>query len=114
MSEQEFVIALMAVIFGGVIGIVFVTQLFGIIKSFINKNKDGDAPVEINEQLIEDYLAFKKHTDQRIQKLEKKHGISSPPPSRAELNAPSDEDSIQDNRKYSSSDDNKLKNMLRK
>jgi len=57
MSEEEVAIVILAIIFGSVISIVFIVQLFGLIKSFLDRKKSDEAPVEINEQLIEDYLS---------------------------------------------------------
>lgn len=105
MSENELTLAVLSIIFGTGLTIVLITQIVGLIKSYLNRNKGG-VDTEVTEQLIEDYLHFKKETQERLNKVEGKSGTSTS----QRINSSDQQPSIQEEM---SGEEKRLKNMLR-
>lgn len=69
MTEEEFVISLVAIVFGtGFAGFIF-WSIFSLLKSWINR-KSGTVQSEINPQFFKALGDFKKGTERRIANLE--------------------------------------------
>ncbi len=69
MQEEEFILGLVAIVFGiGLTGF-FLHNVFGIIKAWINK-KNSSSSGDINPQFFKALGEFKKTTERRISNLE--------------------------------------------
>ncbi|RNC83235.1 MAG: hypothetical protein ED557_11065 [Balneola sp.] len=69
MQEEEFIVALVAIVFGiGLTGF-FLHNVFGLIKAWINR-KSSTSSGEINPQFFKALGEFKKTTERRISNLE--------------------------------------------
>lgn len=69
MQEEEFIVALVAIIFGVGLGGFFLHNVFSVIKAWINK-KSGSSSGDINPQFFKALGEFKKSTERRIANLE--------------------------------------------
>ena len=69
MQEEEFIVALVAIVFGiGLTGF-FLHNVFGLIKAWIN-GKSGSSSGDLNPQFFKALGEFKKTTERRITNLE--------------------------------------------
>lgn len=69
MQEEEFIVALVAIVFGiGLTGF-FLHNVFGLIKAWIN-GKSGSSSGDLNPQFFKALGDFKKTTERRIANLE--------------------------------------------
>lgn len=113
MTDQEFQIAVIAIVFGSIVSIAFIVTIGAIIKSFI-KRKSGPNLAD-NEEFLEALRQFKQKTDRRLSNLEA-IVVDSQPPKKQSKNIKSSEDqkSIEiDEKKESGSSEGNLKNMLK-
>jgi hypothetical protein len=69
MSDNELAIAVIAIIFGSVLGIVIISKLAGLIKAWINRNKNTYDEKKF-ERLAKAFIQQKKRTEKRLRKLE--------------------------------------------
>lgn len=69
MSEQEFIIALAAIVGGIGFAIFIFYNIFNLIQSWINR-KSGSSSQEINPQFFKALGEFKKNTERRLTNLE--------------------------------------------
>lgn len=68
MSEQEFQIAVIAIVFGSAVAVAFLITIGTIIKSWINRKSGRD--LTNNEDFLEALRQFKQKTDRRLSNLE--------------------------------------------
>lgn len=122
MNEQEFVLAIIAIVMGSSVVIVAISKIAGLIKSWINRKK-GNLDEETFDRLAKAFMQHRKDTDRRLKKLEamftdkksqsksgfsdKSKEIESPKKS-IEIEEPETEKSKSDKGK-----DSNLRNMLR-
>ncbi len=69
MTEEEFIISIVAIVFGTGFSIFLFWGFFSLIKSWINR-KSGTSQGEINPQFFKALGDFKKSTERRISNLE--------------------------------------------
>ncbi|MDX1671019.1 MAG: hypothetical protein R3211_01660 [Balneolaceae bacterium] len=69
MNGEEFVLALVAMVFGSVVAIVVIAKITGLIKSWMNRNKNTYSDEEF-EKLARAFVHHKKEITERIQNLE--------------------------------------------
>lgn len=62
-------IIIVAIVFGSIVGIVAISQLFSLIKTSI-KNKSGAYDEEAFERMAHAFLQYKKETTRRLESLE--------------------------------------------
>ncbi len=69
MQEEEFIVALVGIIFGIGLAGFFLHNVFSLIKTWINR-KSGSSSGDINPQFFKALGEFKKSTERRIANLE--------------------------------------------
>ena len=67
MSEEEFIIALVGIVFGTVIAGIFIGGFFQLIKTWINRKKSD---TELDPRFFKALSEFKRNTEQRLANLE--------------------------------------------
>jgi hypothetical protein len=73
MSDNEVAIVIIAIVFGSILGIVVVSKLAGLIKAWINRNKNS-YDEEKFERLAKAFIQHKKSTERRLKNLEAPEG----------------------------------------
>jgi hypothetical protein len=73
MSDNELAIIVVAIVFGSVLGIVVISKLAGLIKAWINRNKNS-YDEEKFERLAKAFIQHKKSTERRLKSLETDDG----------------------------------------
>jgi uncharacterized membrane protein YhiD involved in acid resistance len=69
MSDNELAIAVVAIVFGSIFGMIVIVKLIGLIKAWINRNKSS-YDEEKFERLAKAFIQQKKRTEKRLRKLE--------------------------------------------
>jgi hypothetical protein len=67
MTEEEFIIALVGIVFGTVIAGIFIGSFFQVIKTWINRNKSD---TELDPRFFKALSEFKRNTEKRLSNLE--------------------------------------------
>jgi hypothetical protein len=113
MTDQEFQIAVIAIVFGSLVSIAFIITVGTIIKSFL-KRKSGPNLAD-NEEFLEALRQFKQKTDRRLSNLEAIVVDSQPPKKQTKsIKAPEEQKSIEiDEENKGRSSEGSLKNMLK-
>ncbi len=73
MSDNELAIIVVAIVFASVLGIVVISKLAGLIKAWINRNKNS-YDEEKFERLAKAFIQHKKSTERRLKSLETDDG----------------------------------------
>ena len=69
MSGEEFIIAIVSVVFGSIVLIVGISKIAGLIKSWIERDKGGYREEDFN-RLARAFMQHKKEMERRVQQLE--------------------------------------------
>lgn len=122
MTDQEFVLSIIAIVMGCSVVIVAISKISGLIKSWINRGK-SNLDDETFDRLAKAFMQHKRDTERRLQKLEaivtddksKSGSGSSQKPKQVE--APKKSIEIEDREseetKSKQNDQSNLRNMLR-
>ncbi len=113
MTDQEFQIAVIAIVFGSIVSIAFIVTIGTIIKSFI-KRKSGPNLAD-NEEFLDALRQFKQKTDRRLSNLEAIVVDNQPLKKQTKsIKSPEESKSIEiDEEKEANSSEGSLKNMLK-
>lgn len=121
MQPPEFILAVVAIVFGSIFGMYLIGKVFSLIKYWLDKKHDNNHSLTSDEGFLNALREFKQKTDRRLSAIETILADDLPENKKVDLNSGSEENTIrvemnpETNREEEAqkkSAEGKLKNML--